>query len=182
MASASRSRRRTGRDTASVRADVDLDQYRDRHAGGDRGGADLADDVRIVGEHGDRGLLRHGGEARELRRADDLVGDEHVAYAGGDEGFGFADLLAADADGAALDLRERDVRAFVRLAVRAQRDGGAADRIRHQVEIALERVEIDDERRRVDVARRSRRGARARSASRVVYFGAIAASAAASWP
>ena len=90
-------------------------------------------------------------EPRELRGADDLVGDEHVAHAGGDERLRLADLLAADADGAALELRERDLRALVRLRVRAQRDAGAAHRVRHQVEVALERVEVDDERRGVDV-------------------------------
>jgi hypothetical protein len=52
----------------------------------------------IVGEHADLRRLRHRREPRELRLADDLVGDEHVANAGGDERFGFADLLAADAD------------------------------------------------------------------------------------
>ena len=36
-------------------------------------------------------------------------------------------------------------------AVRAQRDARAAHGVRHQVEVALERVEVDDERRSVDV-------------------------------
>jgi hypothetical protein len=84
--------------------------------------------------------------------ADDLVGDEHVAHAGRDEGLGLGHLLAADTDGAALELGESDVRALVRLAVGAQRHRGAAHCVRHQVEIALEHVEIDDERRCVDVA------------------------------
>ena len=96
-------------------------------------------------------FLASRGEACELLLADDLVGDEHVANAGGDERLGLADLLAADADRAALDLRVRDVRALVRLRVRAQRDAAAAHGVGHQVEVALERVEVDDERRRVDV-------------------------------
>ncbi len=70
---------------------------------------------------------------------------------GGDERLGFVDLLAADADRAARDLRLRDVRALVRLRVRPQRDAGAAHGVRHQVEVALEGVEVDDERGRVDV-------------------------------
>ncbi len=44
---------------------------------------------------------------------------------------------------------QRDFRALVRLAVRAQRDTRAAHRVGHQVEVALERVEVDDQGGRV---------------------------------
>ena len=144
-------RRRARRDAAAIRADIDLDQYGDADACGTRRGTDTGDGGNVVGQHGHRGLLRHCREARELRRSDDLVGDEHVPDAGGDERLRLADLLATDADGAALELRERDLRALVRLAVRAQRDTRAAHRVGHQVEVALERVEVDDQRRSVDV-------------------------------
>ena len=63
-----------------------------------------------------------------------------------------ADLLHALADGAERDLPQRDLRAFVGLGVRP----AAARRRRARTlaifcEIALERVEVDDQRRRVDV-------------------------------
>ena len=90
-------------------------------------------------------------KSRELRRSDDLVGDEHIADAGCDERLRFADFLAADTDGAALDLQVRDVGALVRLRVWTERDARAARRVGHQVEVALEGVEVDDERGRVDV-------------------------------
>ena len=105
----------------------------------------------IVDEHADRRLLRERREARELGGADDLVGDEHVADARGDERLRLADFLAADAGGPALDLQLGDRGALVRLRVRAQRDARAVRRVRHQVEVALEGVEVDDERGRVDV-------------------------------
>ncbi len=146
--------RRARRGAAAMRADVDLDEDVDRHTGGPRRRADVPDGSGIVGEHADLRPRRHRCEARELPLADDLVGDEHVANAGGDEGLGLADFLAADADRAALDLGMRDVRALVRLRVRAQRNAGAAHGVRHQVEVALERVQVDDERRGVDVVDR----------------------------
>jgi len=144
-----RHRRRARRDAAAIRADIDLDQYGDADPCGARRSPDAGDGGNVVGQHGHGGLLRHRGEPRELRSADDLVCDEHVAHAGGDERFRLADLLAADADGAALELRERDLRALVRLAVRTQRDSSPVHCVGHQVEVALERVEVDDEGGRV---------------------------------
>src|SRR5207302_10595865 len=60
----------------------------------------------------------------------------------------FVGLLTANADGPACRLQSRDIRTFMRLRMRPQSD--AARRIRHPVEIALEGVEIEDERRRLD--------------------------------
>ena len=51
----------------------------------------------------------------------------------------------------ARDLLARDDRALVGLGVRPQPHAGRARERRHLLEVALERVEIDDERGRVDV-------------------------------
>jgi hypothetical protein len=88
---------------------------------------------------------------REVRRADDLVGDEHVANARFHECFGFAYLLAADADRPALDLLLRDIGTFVRLRVRTECNAGPARRMGHQVEVSLEGIEVDHERGCVNV-------------------------------
>jgi hypothetical protein len=59
--------------------------------------------------------------------------------------------LAANAGGAPLDLLLRDVGTLVRFRVRTKCDSSAARCIGHEIEIALERVEVDDKRGRVDV-------------------------------
>ena len=80
----------------------------------------------------------------------DLVGDEHVGDARCDERGGLVDLLAADADRTARDLRLGDVGTLVRLGVRAQREARAAHDVGHEVEVALEGVEVEHEGGRVD--------------------------------
>ena len=133
-----------------MRADVDLDvdvQRAARHRGRRR---QIGDHARVVDEHADGRALRERGEARDLRGLDDFVGDEHVRDARRDERRRLVDLLAADAHRAARDLRLGDVGALVRLGVRTQREARSAHGVRHQVEVVLERVEVDDERRRLD--------------------------------
>ncbi len=146
-----RHRGRSRRDAAAIHADLDLDQHVERRARCFRRCTEMADVRRVVDQHANRRFVRHRREPRELRRADDLVGDEHVADARCHERFGFPYLLAADADRPALDLLLRDVGALVRLRVRTERDAGAARRMGHQVEVALEGIEVDHERGGVDV-------------------------------
>ena len=142
---------RSGRDAAALHPDLDLDERPEldavvaRHP---RGGVDL---LGIIEAQRDLGVLGEPRQASQLRRADDLVADEDVADAGARERFRFRDLLHALADGAERDLPFRDLRAFVGLRVRPEPDTGVARNPRHLLEIALERVEVDDQRRRVDV-------------------------------
>ena len=86
--------------------------------------------------------------------ADDFVADQHVAHAAADQRFGLADLLAALAHGAGRDLHQRDRRALVRLRMRTQAHAGGPRELGHPLHVALQRVEIDDQRRRVDVVDR----------------------------
>jgi len=87
----------------------------------------------------------------QLLPADDFVGDEDVLDPALDHRLGLADLLAADADGAELDLFQSDDRAFMGLGVRPHSDAAARDPFRQAAQIALERVEIDDQGRGVDL-------------------------------
>ena len=68
-------------------------------------------------------------------------------------------------DGAVRDLPQRDRGRFVRLGVRAHAHAGRARELGHLRDVAVERVEVDDERRRVDVCDRSRRSRRAAGSS-----------------
>ncbi len=149
-----RHRRRARRDAAAMRADVDLHVDVQRAPGQRGGGREVRDHARVVHEDADGRRLRERREARDLRRRHDLVGDEHVGDAGRDERRGFVHLLATDADGAPRDLCLRDVDALVRLRVRAQREARAVHRVGHEVEVVLERVEVDDQGRCVDSGER----------------------------
>ena len=122
----------------------------------------------IVGAHADPGGLRQRRQPPQFLPADDLVGDEHVPDPAIDHRLGLADLLHAHADRAQLDLLQRDDRAFVGLGVRARLDRAAGDALRQAAQIALERVEIDDQGRGVDlVERHADLGGRARGHGRI---------------
>ena len=98
--------------------------------------------------------MRQRHQPPQFLPADDFVGDEHVRDPAIDHRLGLADLLHAHADRAELDLLQRDDRAFVGLGVRPQPDAGAGDALGQAAQIALERVEIDDQRRGVDLVER----------------------------
>ena len=138
----------SGCDAAAMSADVDLDVDVDDDTGARGRLRDRGDRGHGVDEHADSRRPREIYEPRDLRRRDDLVRDEDIADAGGDERGSLVGLLTADAHRAARELRLRDRRALVRLGVRPQAD--RARGFRHAIEIALERVGVDDERRRVD--------------------------------
>ena len=92
----------------------------------------------------DRGAGDHRGG--DVQAADDpMVGED----------FGFADLGAADTDGAGLDLALGDIRALVRLGVRAQLQTSGPREICHAGDVAGEGVEIDHQRRGVQAMPRS---------------------------
>ena len=144
-------RRGVGRDAAATVADVDLDENRDRRLRRARRFGQQVD--ALGGVDGDRepDVPRQLGDARELGRPDDLVGDEDVVEARGRQGFGLARLLDADADRAGADLQPGDRRALVHLGVRAQAHAALAGEGRHRREVALHRVEVDHQGRRVDI-------------------------------
>ena len=87
---------------------------------------------------------------RSFLLPDHLVADQHVLDAAADERFRLAHLLAALADGARRDLLQRDRRTFVRLGVRPETHARLLGEGGELGEVALERVELDDESRRLD--------------------------------
>ncbi len=98
-----------------------------------------------------RAICASDGEPPQFLAPDDLVRDEHVRDPALDHRLGLADLLHAHADGAERDLLQRDDRAFVGLGMRPRPDTGAGDALGQAAQIALERVEIDDEGGGVDL-------------------------------
>ena len=177
----------SGGDAAAAGAGVDLHQHRQAHAGGGRGGLDRGDLRGIVGADRDPGDARQRGEAGELGRTHHFVAHEDVGHAGPGEDFRFRHFLHALADRAARHLQMGNHRGFVRLGVGAElRPGGGKQRF-HVVQIGLERVEVEDQGRGVDLGFRGAGFGGGRLQHQLSFQGRRAASAAiqasaARWP
>jgi hypothetical protein len=129
--------------------DIDLDIDVDRRACGHRGGEAVDADGRVDRDaHTD--AFGQFSESGQLRRGHDFVGDEDVVDALGRERDRLVDLLHAHPDGSRRPLQSRDGRAFVRLGMRSKPQSRRFRVGRHGGDVALEGIEVDDERRRVD--------------------------------
>ena len=95
-------------------------------------------------------IARQGAKPRQFGRADDLIADQDVGDAAPGEHFGLGHLLHAVADRAARHLQPGDDRRLVRLGVRPQFHARRRQQRRHRVEVVFERIEVDDQSRRVD--------------------------------
>jgi hypothetical protein len=137
----------TGNDTGAGHPDVDLDHGAEVDAPFASGLVQLADVVEIVDGDGDVGSRAgaEGGEAAGLNRADDLIGDQDVADAGGDEDFGLAELGTGDADGPGGKLTVGDGGTFVTLGVGAPGDVVGGEIGGDASDVAIHGVEIDEE-------------------------------------
>ena len=150
-------------DSATVRADVDLHEHVERHPELSRSRIERSHVGRIIRANGDTGLGRERGESLCLECPDELVRDENVPHAAFDHRFGLAHLLATHAYRAERDLAQRDLRALVTLRVRAHGDLVAAQRFAQAFQIAVERIELEDQGRRVDFRERHPDGSRRKS-------------------
>ena len=142
------------RHAAAVHADFDLDQDADLAAETFRCGAEVRHVAGVIDAHRHPGVPRQGRQARQLAPADHLVADQHVAHAALDHDLRLADLLAAHADRAVGYLVEGDHRRLVGLGVGPEANRGAAQAIGHARQVALVGRQIDDQRRRIDLADR----------------------------
>jgi hypothetical protein len=131
-------------------ADVDLDIAMQRPARHRGRGRQVGDHAGIVDQHADGRGLGQQGQPGDLRRRHDLIGDENIGDPRRDERGGLVHFLATDADRATADLGFGDIGTLVRLGMRAQGEARSAHGIRHQVEVVLECVEIDDQCGRLD--------------------------------
>ena len=141
---------RGGRDAAAALADVDLDEHFDHAAGKLQRGREAFDAERRIDRDREPDSLRQFRHALELGRRDDFVADEDVGDAAVGQRLGLARLLHADADRTGADLQPRDRGALVHLRVRPQANAVGAGELGHSREVALHRVEVDDECRRID--------------------------------
>ena len=148
-------------DAGAAHAGIDVDddaEARRRPARGPAHGRGQGVDVgRVVDDDGQiRRAVRQGGEARELRRADDGRRDVHARDVAGDHRLGLAQTGAADAKRAAGALAAGDGARFMGLGVRPDRDAGVGAEPCQRGHVALEPIEVEDEGRRRQPAARSR--------------------------
>jgi GNAT superfamily N-acetyltransferase len=102
---------------------------------------------------GARAELGHARQTVDLGRVADLVGHQHVLDAAAGEDLGLGNLLAADAAGAAqFDLQLGHVDGLVHLAVHPVAHAMGLGVVAHLLDVALQRVEVEDEAGRLDVA------------------------------
>jgi hypothetical protein len=95
-------------------------------------------------------MARELGEKLSFGWPRHLIADVNVVNARHHEGHRLAHLLATDANGATGDLGARYIRAFMRFRVGAKLHARLARAILHQIEIALEYIEIENERWGID--------------------------------
>ena len=81
--------------------------------------------------------------------------DQDTVDARGGHDFRLRELRRADAHGPTFKLTLRDLGALVHLCVRPQPDATAGKEISHVVEVALERIEVEDKRRRWNLRHRN---------------------------
>src|SRR5262249_57915462 len=87
----------------------------------------------------------------QLAITDDLIAHKDVLRAAAHQGLCLADLLYALTCSALRDLPQRDGNRFVGLGMRTHANPCRARKLGHSRNIAIEHVEVDDERRGVDV-------------------------------
>ena len=125
-------------DAAAALAHIHLHQHVDLHARLRHGLGQLHQVGRVVHAHGHARRARQPGQQRVLGGAHHLIADQDVAHAGRHEGHGLAHLLAADAARAQRQLAQRDLRALVRLGMRAQRHAMAVGPVLHGAQVGVE--------------------------------------------
>ena len=138
-------------DAGAVLADLDLDEHRHGNALLRKDGLRRFHLTRRVHAKRDlHALLRQRRDAAELRLADDLICNKNVVQSGRRHCFGLADFRHGDTAGAGGKLHLRNLRALVRLRVRAE---GHAVRVRvglHVLQVFRQPLPVDEQRRGVE--------------------------------
>ncbi len=145
-----------GIDAASVEPDVDLHEDVEDPAGALHRVRPSARHREMIDDDRDDRAIHQRDHTRRIERVD-RIGQAHVGDAGVDEHFGLADLRAANAGGAALDLPPGNDGGFVRLRVRPEALTGRRGELLHAVDVALRARAIDHHLRRRKIAQRHRR-------------------------
>ena len=134
-----------------VHADVDFDYHPRATAARNRGEVEIAHVARVVDGDDDVGQLEEAHQPLDLGAADNLVRDQDVADAARGHDLGFAELGAGDAERAGRQQLVRQRRNLDGLGVRAPADTRLAARGGHARDVALHDIQVQQQRRRVEV-------------------------------
>jgi hypothetical protein len=93
----------------------------------------------------------------QLALADERIGDEQIVDAGLDHHLRLAELRDGDAPGPGVQLHPREQRRLVRLGVGPEGDAGLVRDRDHLRDVPLDHVEVEQQRRRIDVRERGHR-------------------------
>ena len=137
---------------AAARADRHIDDDVGGDAGGFRRVRQIPRVLRIVHRLDELAiLLAKAHRPLNLRLAEIRGRHADLLDALGEQRLGFGQLGGADADGARRQLQLRDVGRLVRLRVRPRTDLRGCEARAHRRDVLLELVEIEHERRRVEI-------------------------------
>ena len=136
---------------AALHADFDFDKPAERDAEIPRRAGCRVDLVRSIEAQRDGRLLCKRGQPPQLAFADYLIAHQHVLHTAANEHFRFADFLHALADRAACDLSQRNRSRLVGLGMRPHAHPRDFGELGHLCDVAVESVEIDDQRGGLDL-------------------------------
>ena len=158
-----------GRGDAGPRdAGIDVDQHVQRRALGRKRGIDPPRDIGMIDRrHQPVRMRRQRRKPLDRVRRGDRRGNEDAGDAAIGKRLRLADLRAADPGGARRKLALRDIDALVGLGMGPEAHAARGGQPGHRGDIAVERLDIEDEHRRIEV------GARALSADEVGVQGQI---------
>ena len=137
-----------------MHADIDLDRHAQRAARSRASPARAPRRARRCPPHDRISDRRQRGETARLRGANDLVVDQDVADTDCRQHLGLAQLRAGHTDGAGRQFLLDDLGRLLPLGVRAPANAVRAAGFRHAPDIRLHQVEIDQQRRRIDICLR----------------------------
>ena len=137
-------------DAVPPHAEVHVDEDADLDPGRPRRRRQRPDVIGVVDRRLDVGLALEGGQPGGLRGADDEVGDQDVADPGGGHHLRLGDLGHGDPDRPRPQQGVGDRRALERLAVGPPLDIAGPEVLGHRPDVGVERVQVQQERRRVE--------------------------------
>ena len=126
-----------GVDAAPVEADIDLDEHVDGAAGVLHDARPAPRHLHVIDDERQMGAVEQREHAIAVDRIQ-RVGQPDVGDAMPGEDLRFAELRAADADRAARDLDQREIRTLVGLRVRPEPFTGRLRGILHPLDVALD--------------------------------------------
>ncbi len=138
-------------DAAAIHPHIDLNQHLKADAKIARGFIQRRDIERVIHTDADARLSRQRRQTRQLARAHHLIAHQHIGHACVDQSFGLGNLLTANANRAGGHLTQGNDGGLVRLRMRTQPHTRAAEARRQARHVALERIEINQQGRRLDI-------------------------------